>query len=138
MAFVVVDRFAWRPGSFNWYLSACTASSPQHVAHTAWPELQQRGSSVAHPTCPIPGGLESTARAVRKAAPDGALRWRQDSVDPNIKSEMQGGEHCVWVQDATRMRGESGIERVRDDNEAKERQQQRCGAPGTPATPAAP
>ena len=68
----------------------------------------------------------------------GALRWRQDSVDPNIKSEMQGGEHCVWVQDATRMRGESGIERVRDANEAKERQQQRCGAPGTPATPAAP
>ena len=57
-------------------------------------------------------------------------KWRQDSVDPNIKSEMQGGEHCVWVQDATRMRGESGIERVRDANEAKERAPKRMRQSG--------
>ena len=69
----MVDRFAWRPGSFNRYLSACTALSPQHVAHTAWPELQQRGSSVAHPTWHIPHLLESGAGAVAKAAPNGPL-----------------------------------------------------------------
>ena len=43
VAFVVVDRFAWRPGSFNSYLSACTAFPTQHFAHsfpTPLPQLK--------------------------------------------------------------------------------------------------